>query len=199
MPGVSSRSRSLWSPIAFTVIRSMSGRGAADSEYGCELNRMPGARNRQRKNWPASAPIRCSFRPPISTDTMPGVSSMTASTRIRCRMLSRIGVRIRYQTTSAVTEPYSAYQTVFAIGSTAKSLPVVSWCQNVRNTAAYVSRWTWYQVSYGILRRTGPIDDQADENSRPVPMAALPMSGSWLTESIVCWTMSPSDLPACRA
>ncbi len=83
VPGVSSRRASLWSPIALTVIRSSSGRGAADSEYGCELNRIPGARNRHRKNCPASAPIRCSLRPPISTDTMPGVSSMTASTYSR--------------------------------------------------------------------------------------------------------------------
>lgn len=67
---------------------------------------------------------------------MPGVSSITASTRIRCRRLSRRGVSTRYQSSSAVTEPYSTYQTVLATGSTAKSLPVVSWCQKVRNTAA---------------------------------------------------------------
>ncbi|CAM5613123.1 hypothetical protein SALBM217S_05829 [Streptomyces griseoloalbus] len=105
MPGSSSRSRELWSPIAFTVIRSMSGRGAADSEYGWELNRIPGARNRQRKNCPASAPIRCRRCPPISTDTTPGVSSMTAWTRMRCRRFSRTGVMIRYHRTSTVTAP----------------------------------------------------------------------------------------------
>ncbi len=43
---------------------------------------------------------------------------------------------MRYQITSAVTVPYSPYQKVLAAGSTAKSLPVVIWCQNVRNTAA---------------------------------------------------------------
>lgn len=105
VPGSRSRRAALWSPIAFTVMRSMLGRGAAESEYGWELKRIPGARKRQRKNCPASAPIRCSLRPLISTDTMPGVSSMTAWTRIRCFRFSRIGERIRYQTTSAVTDP----------------------------------------------------------------------------------------------
>lgn len=130
---------------------------------------------------------------------MPGVSSMTASTRSRWRMFSRTGVMMRYQTTSAVTEPYSAYQAVFAAGSTTNSLPVDSWCQKVRNVAAYVSRCTWYQRSYGILRRTGPMDMSPMSTSRPVPIAALPMSGSWFTESTVCWTMSPNVFPAWRA
>lgn len=147
-------------------MRSRSGRGAADSEYGWELKRIPGARNRHRKNCPASAPIRCSLRPPISTDTIPGVSSMTASTRMRWRRFSRIGVRIRYHRTSAVTVPYSAYQAVLAAGSTAKSLPVVIWCQNVRNTAAYVIRCTWYQVSYGIRRMHPARGDQPDEDQQ---------------------------------
>ena len=52
VPGSSSRSGALWSPIAFTVIRSMSGRGAADSEYGWELNRMPGGQEAPAEELP---------------------------------------------------------------------------------------------------------------------------------------------------
>ena len=37
---------------------------------------------------------------------------------------------------AAVTAPYRPYQNVLAIGVRAKSLPVVIWCQKVRNTAA---------------------------------------------------------------
>ena len=97
---------------------------------------------------------------------MPGDSSMTASTRSRCFRFSLIGTMIRYQTTSAVTEPYSTYQPVFAAGVAANSLPVVIWCQNVRNVAAYVSRCVWYQRSYGIAPAHRADRDEADEHQQ---------------------------------
>jgi len=63
VPGRNDDSEPLWSPRALTVIRIMSGRGIADSEYGCDCQASDRARNRQRKNWPGSAPSASRSRP----------------------------------------------------------------------------------------------------------------------------------------
>lgn len=122
------------------VMRSRSGRGGAESEYGLAVQYRPFVRNRHRKKCPASAPIRCRRRPRIRTDTTRGASGTTDSTRMRCTRFSRTGVKNRYQSSSAPTVPYSTYQAARAAALPRNSAPVESWCQNARYTAAYVRR-----------------------------------------------------------
>ena len=79
------------SPTCLTVIRSRRPSGAAESEYGCDCHQCSRVRKRHEKNWPARA-FSCSSRaPPISSETTPGASSITRSTRSRWRALRQRG------------------------------------------------------------------------------------------------------------
>ena len=82
-PGRSLASCAVWSPTRFTVSRSHSSLGAADSENGCDCHQHPSVRNRQRKNCPACTGRSRRRRPERYSDTMSALSGITAMTRNR--------------------------------------------------------------------------------------------------------------------
>ena len=68
-PAAALRSAALCSPAILTVMRSRPGPGAADSEYGLAAHQRSRVRNRQRKNWPGSAPSSSRCCPVMYTET----------------------------------------------------------------------------------------------------------------------------------
>ena len=95
-----SPSLAVWSPRAFTVIRKESPAGTSESENGCFVDQKPLVRNRQKKNWPASAPSRSRPRPPMRSETTSGASCVTAVTRRSLRAACASGRASRKKSTS---------------------------------------------------------------------------------------------------
>ncbi len=110
VPTGSSVSRSVPAPRSRRVMRAAPSVGTAEREIGCECHQVARVQNRQTKNCPPTEPRVFRSCPARCSDTTPGATDSTPTTRMRCRRLDTTGSMKRKVAIEPSATTYSVIQ-----------------------------------------------------------------------------------------